>query len=167
MKGKRLVILIILICASAVFTFCGCASLSLQQDSAVKAPVPVPPENSSGFVGEDSVISSPGAVINAEFAFNPISETECEVSCANLDDVTYAEIPEKAVIDGKEYTVTRIAERAFQNVTEGVIHRIPLQEVKLPSCVKQIDDSAFGFCFSLTDINLGRVETIGVGAFRS
>ena len=147
--------------------FCGCASLSLQQDSAVKAPVPVPPENSSGFVGEDISVSSPGAVINAEFAFNPISETECEVSCTNKGDATHAEIPEKAVIDGKEYTVTRIAKSAFQNVTEGVIHRIPLQEVKLPSCVKQIDDSAFGFCFSLTDINLGRVETIGVGAFRS
>ena len=166
MKGKRLVILIILICASAVFTFCGCASLSLQQDSAVKAPVPVPPENSSGFVGEDSVISSPGAVINAEFAFNPISETECEVSCANLDDVTYAEIPEKAVIDGKEYTVTRIAERAFYNVVEGVIHRIPLREVKLPSTVKQIGDIAFDFCRYLTEINLGGVETIGVGALR-
>ena len=166
MKGKRLVILIILICVSAVFTFCGCASLSLQQDSAVKAPVPVPPENSSGFVGEDISVSSPGAVINAELAFNPISETECEVSCTNLDDVTYAEIPEKAVINGKEYTVTRIAERAFYNVIGGDIHRILLRKVKLPSTVKQIGVMAFDYCRYLTDINLGGVETIGIGALR-
>ncbi len=73
------------------------------------------------------------------------------------------EIPETVIcnielLDGY-YTVTGIADRAFENCTE-------LTSVTIPSTVKTIGEWAFYNCTALTNITIGnRVKTIGNYAF--
>ncbi len=68
-------------------------------------------------------------------------------------------IPEKTLIEGKQYTVVSIAEKAFSN-------QVGIKSASLPKTIKRIGNSAFGGCTSMTDIEIpSGVTTIEKGTF--
>lgn len=68
-------------------------------------------------------------------------------------------IPEKTLIEGKQYAVVSIAEKAFLN-QEGI------KSASLPKTLKRIGDNAFSGCISMTDIEIpSSVTSIGKGTF--
>lgn len=68
-------------------------------------------------------------------------------------------IPEKILASEVEYTVTSIGTYAFA-------HR-EITSVVIPKTVKTIDETAFYYCLTLTNVNIPEsVETIGNSAFR-
>lgn len=74
-------------------------------------------------------------------------------------DGEYAEIPEKATIDGIEYTIVGIKNDFFRNMPN-------LKSVRLPSTLKTIGDSAFINCTELIEIEIPEgVTEIGENAF--
>ena len=91
-------------------------------------------------------------------------------------------IPKKIIYDSKNYTVTAIGERAFQNCSSLTSVMIPnsvtaigegafcdcssLTSVTIPNSVTAIGKSAFGSCYSLTSVTIpNSVTTIGGHAF--
>ncbi|MDE6442791.1 MAG: leucine-rich repeat protein [Clostridia bacterium] len=134
----------------------------------VKAPLISAPQTATPPASSQTAAgTATQAEVPAEFEFTTINETECSVTCTNNDTATYAEIPEKAIIDGKEYTVTEIARGAFRYEQEGgVVGGSRLKTVTLSSTVKKIDNGAFQFCMQLTEVQgLSYVEELGVAAF--
>ena len=68
-------------------------------------------------------------------------------------------IPKKIIYDSKNYTVTAIGERAFQNCSN-------LTSVMIPNSVTAIGEGAFCDCSSLTSVTIpNSVTTIGGHAF--
>lgn len=97
--------------------------------------------------------------IYEKFMFTKTNDSECSV---RLKDKTLslAVIPDTAVIDGKEYTVTSIYANGFASATN-------LKKVRLPETLKIINQSAFANCKSLKSITLPGIERIGANAFAS
>ncbi|MDE6044053.1 MAG: leucine-rich repeat domain-containing protein, partial [Helicobacter sp.] len=91
------------------------------------------------------------------FSFTPINETECDVRLSDKT-ATYAIIPDKVELNGKEYTVTVVAANGFSAASK-------LELVRIPDSVKTIGSNAFVNCKALTSITLPAVETIGSNAF--
>ncbi len=81
----------------------------------------------------------------------------CSVAAAlKTGDIT---IPQVAVIEGKNYTVTAICEKAF-------IYKDKITSIVLPNTVTTIGDHAFGACSQLKSITLSNSLThIGSAAF--
>lgn len=110
---------------------------------------------------ETSPWSSFGSIVALDeedmIKVNPTSANECEVVRMEgySGDVV---IPESIIVDGKEYTVTAIGEKAFfsSDVTS----------VTIPNTVTTIGDNAFNGARSLTSINIpNSVTSIGRKAF--
>ena len=73
--------------------------------------------------------------------------------------ITTANIPEKITYGGKDYAVTRISFRAFQNCSK-------LVSVDIPNSVTSIADQSFLDCESLQFVTIGcSVQSIDEGAF--
>lgn len=67
-------------------------------------------------------------------------------------------IPEKTILNGKEYTVVGIGSEAFKD--------LEIKSVTLPKTLKEIGNEAFGGCESLTSIEIpSSVTSIGSLAF--
>lgn len=67
-------------------------------------------------------------------------------------------IPEKTILNGKEYTVVGIGSEAFKD--------LEIKSVTLPKTLKKIGDDAFSGCESLTSIEIpSSVTSIGMDAF--
>lgn len=96
--------------------------------------------------------------VAATYYFVRISDTECDVSIANKSVATRADIPATAIINGKEYKVTKIASNGFMSCPK-------LKIVTLPESIKKIGNTAFGNCQNLMTIDLANVEEIGSSAF--
>ena len=95
----------------------------------------------------------------AVFHYTKIDEETCNVHCANKSEVTYAEIPSSAIIDGKVYTVTKIADNAFSDSGK-------LKTVILPYTVTDIGDNAFADCSELEEFIISaKVVSVGENAF--
>lgn len=72
---------------------------------------------------------------------------------------TLLEIPSTAALNGTNFTVTEIGDRAFNGCTS-------LSSITLPSTLTKIGNAAFSGCTSLTSINIpSSVTTIGEGIF--
>ena len=70
-------------------------------------------------------------------------------------------IPDRVSYYGKEYSVTRIGERAFMNCDS-------LISVSLPESIERIEELAFDGCRNLTEIKMpSKANYIGSGAFKS
>ena len=68
-------------------------------------------------------------------------------------------IPEKVTYEGVEYTVTKIADNAFNSCKD-------LTSITIPSSVTTIGESAFFYCNSLTSITIpSGVTNIGYSTF--
>ena len=91
------------------------------------------------------------------FTFVVINGTDCDVRLADKT-VTRAIVPDKATINGVEYTVTTVAASGFANSPN-------LEKVRLPKTIKTIGTGAFLNCVSLESITLPAVETINTNAF--
>lgn len=71
------------------------------------------------------------------------------------------EIPSSVSLDGTDYAVTKIDERAFWNVTS-------LQGIVLPEGLLAVGESAFQLCYELREVQLpSTLKTIGDYAFNS
>lgn len=78
----------------------------------------------------------------------------------NNSMVQFLEIPETVTFNGQEYTVTKIADNAFQNSNE-------LKEVIIPNTVTEVGKNAFQSCGKLEEVDLGEgVTAIGNHAFQ-
>ena len=78
----------------------------------------------------------------------------------NNSTVQFLEIPETVTFNGQEYTVTKIADNAFQNSND-------LKEVIIPNTVTEVGKNAFQSCGMLEEIDLGEgVTAIGEYAFQ-
>lgn len=97
-------------------------------------------------------------IVKATFNYVKLNDTECSVKIANKSDATVANIPNKAIIDGKEYSVTEIAANGFMSSTN-------LKRVSISPSIKKIGNNAFANCTKLERIALSRVETIGGAVF--
>ncbi|MDE6407235.1 MAG: tyrosine-type recombinase/integrase [Anaeroplasmataceae bacterium] len=125
--------------------------------------VPVKAETVDTISSEANIVSTRNSSNNrykdfiSVFSFTPISETECDVRLSDKT-ATYAIIPEKVELNGKEYTVTVVAANGFSAASK-------LELVRIPKSVKTIGSNAFVNCKALTSITLPAVETIGSNAF--
>lgn len=100
----------------------------------------------------DRVGIKPTADVAFTFTINPSNDNTVSIS-AKANPVGEVVIPYKTIIDGIEYTVTKIGSDAFANNPE-------LTSVIIPSTVKSIHATAFNGCTNLTTIS--RAETIGM-----
>ncbi|MDE6273245.1 MAG: leucine-rich repeat protein [Muribaculaceae bacterium] len=84
-----------------------------------------------------------------------LSEESMQVAVAGVaEDATLITVPSSILIDSEEYTVTEIADQAFENCNL-------LQNIQLPSTLTAIRYMAFGHCGSLTEIAIpSKVTTI-------
>ena len=76
-----------------------------------------------------------------------LTDSTAAVSNCLLPEIENICIPEKVLINGNDYTVTHIGNKAFSYCRK-------LTNVKIPTSVTEIEYSAFSGCSSLTDINL-------------
>lgn len=81
------------------------------------------------------------------------------------DGLVIISIPNKVTVNGKQLTVTAIADGAFDATQNTVC--INIGYVRIPSSVKTIGDKAFYMCEGLVSVDIvpGGLETIGVSAF--
>ncbi len=105
-----------------------------------------------------TVITDSRTIVYATYNFVYINDSECSVKIANKAEATVAVIPNKGVIDGKEYSVTEIAANGFASSPK-------LERVRLSAEIKKINNSAFTNCPELQRVDLNRVETIGNNVF--
>ena len=94
------------------------------------------------------------------FYYNILSETDktCGVTYGHTNYTGDIVIPESATYNGTTYSVTRILSSAFYNN--------PITSVVIPNTVTYILDSAFGYCFNLKSVTIGKsVEWIGSEVF--
>ncbi len=99
------------------------------------------------------------ATVNAsDLKYFVINDKEVEVE-GLINGSADVIIPETALVNGKIYTVTSIAQEAFKNQNR-------IQTVSLPKTLKNIENSAFYGCSSLTSIEIpSGVTSIGSRAF--
>lgn len=110
-----------------------------------------------GFDGSMQNVIPASAETATPFTFVKTSDDECSVRLLDKT-VTLAIIPNVAVINGKEYTVTSIAANGFASASK-------LEKVRLPKTVKTIGQGAFTNCKALKSLTLPAVESIGANAF--
>ena len=103
-----------------------------------------------------------GAVDMSPFIFSVVNEQEASVKARSTSIGGVIEIPEKAEIDGKEYTITRILRDAFNNCKQ-------IKEVIFPKSLNVIETSAFYECNALSSVTLKTTYPLafGFGAFPS
>lgn len=79
----------------------------------------------------------------------------------------HVQVPAKVTYEGADYTVVEVGDPNYSYYVfydEGV--RKAVRRITLPSSVKVIDNSAFSYCDSLTQVDLpDGLETIGIYAF--
>ena len=76
-----------------------------------------------------------------------LTDSTAAVSKCRLPEIENICIPEKVLINGNDYTVTHIGNKAFSYCRK-------LTDVKIPTSVTEIEYSAFSGCSSLTNIDL-------------
>ena len=76
-----------------------------------------------------------------------LTDSTAAVSKCRLPEIENICIPEKVLINGNDYTVTHIGNKAFSYCRK-------LTNVKIPTSVTEIEYSAFSDCSSLTHIKL-------------
>lgn len=76
-----------------------------------------------------------------------LTNSTAAVSKCRLPEIENICIPEKVLINGNDYTVTHIGNKAFSYCRK-------LTDVKIPTSVTEIEYSAFSGCSSLTNIDL-------------
>lgn len=96
--------------------------------------------------------------VEATYSFVKLNESECSVKIKNKAEATVAILPNKGIIEGKEYTVTAIAANGFASSPK-------LERVRLSANIKKINNSAFSNCAELKLVDLHKVETIGNSVF--
>lgn len=101
---------------------------------------------------------------DADTSVNPLeykilTGSTAAVSKCRLPEIENICIPEKVLINGNDYTVTHIGNKAFSYCRK-------LTNVKIPTSVTEIEYSAFSGCSSLTNIEIPKnVTDIGKWAF--
>ncbi len=80
-------------------------------------------------------------------SFNVLNNTEVEVVANEKKYSGDIIIPGECIIDGKKYTVTRIAERAFYNCIE-------LNSIIIPNSIIRIGNYAFSNCCKLKNVTI-------------
>lgn len=83
------------------------------------------------------------------------------------DGLVIISIPNKVTVNGKQLTVTAIADGAFDATKNSAC--INIGYVRIPSSVKTIGDKAFYMCEGLVSVDIvpGGLEKIGVSAFEA
>ncbi|MEE1082887.1 MAG: leucine-rich repeat domain-containing protein [Paludibacteraceae bacterium] len=76
-----------------------------------------------------------------------LTDSTAAVSKCRLPEIENICIPEKVLINGNDYTVTHIGNKAFSYCRK-------LTNVKIPTSVTEIEYSAFSGCSSLTNFDL-------------
>ena len=84
--------------------------------------------------------------VNDIVEYEITSETTCEVVKVE-GELTEVTIPEAVIIDGKQYAVTAVADRAFYGCKE-------LESVELPDSVEDIGGFVFCDCENLSKVKL-------------
>ena len=117
-------------------------------------------------------VSAFAAETGDTFNFNGLtyeitSDTTAKVKGPEANTLlTQVIIPEKATnsLNGKSYTVTAIADKAFRNTSSNG----EITSITLPDSLKEIGDFAFFSCLKLEDINLpDGLTKIGYQAFQN
>ena len=101
-----------------------------------------------------------------KFTVTNVDPAECEVICpTNKPSVDFnVVIPEKVVIEGAEFPVTRIGDNAFE--PHNINYYSRLKSVSIPNTVTTIGNYAFNDCRGLVGITIpNSVTTIGSYAF--
>ncbi|MBQ3594353.1 MAG: leucine-rich repeat domain-containing protein [Bacteroidales bacterium] len=101
-----------------------------------------------------------------KFTVTNVDPAECEVVCpTNKPSVDFnVVIPEKVVIEGAEFPVTRIGDNAFEPYSSTYNSR--LKSVSIPNTVTTIGARAFNGCRGLVGITIpNSVTSIGNYAF--
>ena len=94
----------------------------------------------------------------SDFKYSVLNDKEVEV-VGFINESADVVIPSTALVDGKMYTVTRVAEEAFKD-------HIKIKTVTLPKTLKSIGNSAFSDCSGLTSIEIpSGVSSIGKSSF--
>ena len=71
------------------------------------------------------------------------------------------EVPSTCILNDIEYEITKIGKYAFKDFDN-------LQEITLPTSIKEIEDGAFWNCKSLKKVNLtDEIKCIGKGIFKN
>lgn len=107
-----------------------------------------------------AIIMSPVAMAqnDSRLKFMPIGDNHASVSAQNQDIEGDIVIPSTVSINGKNYTVTAIADEGFKNSK--------ISSVNLPPTIEVIGNSAFFRCLNLAGIVIPpSVMDIGVDAF--
>ena len=119
-------------------------------------------QNTAGWNKFQKIIES--SVIGKEFESNGIRYLIGENNTVSVTSKTekYAgavSIPSQVYYDGNNYTVTAIAQSAFEGCVD-------MTSISIPGSVTTIGGAAFYYCTGLTTINISEgVTTIGEGAF--
>ncbi len=123
-----------------------------------------------GFVNAQdygSTVTIDYGTYSLKFTVTNVDPAECEVICptnkptVNINVV----IPDKVVIEGAEFPVTRIGDNAFIPYAYGS-YESRLKSVSIPNTVTSIGNNAFEQCKGLTGITIpNSVTTIGSNAF--
>ena len=94
------------------------------------------------------------------YTFNNDGETLCVSKDEDALPKGKLVIPEKAVLNGEDYEVTKISKCGFWGCDE-------LTEVVMSDTITEIDDAAFYACSKLSSVHLStNLKTIGISAFR-
>lgn len=82
---------------------------------------------------------------------------EASVIKGDYSGLYFVTIPEKIAVEGVDYAVTSVGDKAFYNLSN-------LTSVTLPNSVKTIGESSFHLCSKLTAVNLGS-SLISIGGY--
>ncbi|MBO5847734.1 MAG: leucine-rich repeat domain-containing protein, partial [Bacteroidales bacterium] len=111
-------------------------------------------------VGDETIIDYDGYSLT--FTVTSIEPAECEVYCSTKPTTSIGiTIPSSVIIEGTEFSVTSIGNRAFEYCDN-------LTSIDIPNSVTSIGDCAFISCSFLTSIDIpSTIISIGHGAFSS
>ena len=90
-----------------------------------------------------------------------LSETDCTIKAIGYsqEEFEVLSIPDKIVLNGKEYTIVSIADGVFSNNSA-------LKNINLPNTITSLGSRIFGHCESLSTIKLpDNIKTIADGTF--
>ena len=150
------------------------ATLTLRvKDTAKDGKVSIKPKVQSAYTEEEEKASAKakhlsfvvkgkeGIKVNLkEGAFRVTSDKTAEFLSPADQSISKLTVPATVTVNGQDYTVTKIAPRAFKNLKK-------LTSVDLGDSVKSIGDNAFIGCKKLKTVSGGAaLETIGNYAFR-